>query len=75
MADRGFAIKDMLKELGAELNLPPFLKQFSAEEVSKGHSIASLRIHVERAIGRVKTYKIVSGTLCLKLARIANQLL
>ena len=27
MADRGFTIKDMLKELHIELNVPPFLEQ------------------------------------------------
>ena len=57
MADRGFTIKDMLRDRGAELNLPPFLegrKVFPADEVSRGHSIAFLRIHVERAIGRMK---------------------
>ena len=77
MADRGFTIKDMLHKHGAELNLPPFLdgrKQFPAEEVSRSRSIASLRIHVERAIGRMKNYKIISGTFRLKLARIANQI-
>lgn len=26
MADRGFTINGMLKELGADLNLPPFLQ-------------------------------------------------
>ena len=76
MADRGFTINDMLKELGADLNLPPFLqgqKQLSADEVSKGRSIVSLRIHVERAIGRMKQFKILKGTMRLKMARIADQ--
>lgn len=76
MADRGFTINGMLKELGADLNLLPFLqgqKQLSADEVSKGRSIASLRIHVERAIGRMKQFKILKGTMQLKMARIADQ--
>ena len=54
MTDRGFTIKDMLQELGADLNLPPFLegrKQLTAEKVTQGRSIATLRIDVERAIG------------------------
>ena len=56
MADRGFTIKDMLGKLGIHLNLPPFMegrKQLPAQEVQEGRSIAHLRIHVERAIGRI----------------------
>ena len=26
MADRGFTIKDMLREIGVELNIPPFME-------------------------------------------------
>ena len=58
MADRGFTIKDMLQEVGAELNIPPFMegrKQLPAKEVQQGRHITSVRIHVERAIGRIKT--------------------
>ena len=54
MADRGFMIKDQLKEINVELNIPPFLErrqQLPADEVKRGRQIASLRIHVERAIG------------------------
>ena len=39
MADRGFTIKDMLKQLKIELNLPPFMegrKQLPAEDVQEG---------------------------------------
>ena len=59
MADRGFTIKDQLEAIGADLNIPPFLDgraQLSSEDVSIGRRIASLRIHVERAIGRLKTF-------------------
>ena len=66
MADRGFTVKDMLKPLNIELNLPPFMEgrqQLRASEVQEGRRIASLRIHVERAIGRLKNYTILKGTL------------
>ena len=58
MADKGFTIREMLKEINVDLNLPPFLngKQLTADEVLKGRRIASLRIHVERAIRRIKEY-------------------
>ena len=64
MADHGFTIKDQLEAIGVDLNIPPFLEgwaQLSSEDVSKGRSIASFRIHVERAIGRLKTFCILKG--------------
>ena len=60
MADRGFTIKENLSKLGIVLNLPPFMEgrhQLPADEIQRGRSIASLRIHVERAIGRMKQHK------------------
>jgi hypothetical protein len=59
MADRGFTIQDQLKPLGIDLNIPPFMegrKQLPADEVLKGRQIASVRIHVERAIGRINLF-------------------
>jgi len=73
MADRGFTVKDMLETLGIDLNIPPFLdgrQQLPYEEIEAGRTIASLRIHVERAIGRIKTYKILKSTIPLSMARL-----
>ena len=45
MADRGFTIKDLLEEIGVELNMPPFLEgrsQLTSDEVKAGRGIASL---------------------------------
>jgi len=77
MADRGFTIKDMLKEINVELNIPPFLldkQQLTAGEVEEGRKIAAVRIHVERAIGRIKQFTILKETLPLSLARLSNQI-
>ena len=77
MADRGFTIKDQLDVVGATLNLPPFMegrKQLSADDVLRGRQIASVRIHVERVIGRIKNYTILKNTLPITMARIANQI-
>ena len=76
MADRGFTIKDQLDPLGVSLNIPSFLdgrKQLDASEVQSTRSIASVRIHVERCIGRIKNFAILKSTLPLSMARIANQ--
>ena len=77
MADRGFTIKDHIEKIGAKLNIPPFLdgrQQLQPEDISTGRRIASLRIHVERVIGRVKNYSILKGVLPLSMSRIANQI-
>ena len=70
MADRGFEIQDDLAPLGVKLNIPPFLKgkcQFEEDELVETRRIAKFRIHVERAIERIKNYHIldyVPITLC-----------
>ena len=47
----------------------------STEDVRCGRQIASLRIHVERVIGRIKTYAILRGTMPNSLMRLANQII
>ena len=61
----------MLQEIGCTLVIPPFLRdkgQFEAHEVSSTHQIARLRIHIERAIRRVKEFHIFDGVIPLSLA-------
>ena len=77
MADRGFTIRSMLDEIGVKLNMPPFLDgraQLPAKEIQEGRKIASLRIHVERAIGRMKNFDILKGTIPITMARQINQI-
>ena len=77
MADRGFTIEEQLENIGVGLNMPPFLdgrNQLTPEEVKKGRSIASLRIHVERAIGRMKNFTILKGCFPINMARLTNQI-
>lgn len=77
MAERGFTIKDMLDDIGVKLNIPPFMegrKQLPASEVSEGRKIASVRIHVERAIGRIKSFQILKHTIPITLAGLSNQI-
>ena len=77
MADRGFTIRDLLSTKNVALNIPPFMDgkpQLTAEDVKSGRSIASLRIHIERVIGRIKNYAILKSTLPLSMIRLANQI-
>ena len=59
MADRWFNIHDLLEAKGVTLNIPPKLTdssggQFSESDRVKTRRIASVCIHVERAIGQIK---------------------
>ncbi|XP_062585919.1 uncharacterized protein LOC134247604 [Saccostrea cucullata] len=77
MADKGFLISDLLQAKNAGLVIPPFLGakgKFSRIEVTTTHEIARLRIHVERAIRRIKEYHIFDGVIPLNLAPSINQI-
>ncbi|XP_050038400.3 uncharacterized protein [Dermacentor andersoni] len=66
MADRAFALTDEMELQGVRLNTPAFTKgkpQLSDKEVTSTRRIASVRIHVERAINRIKTYRIFKQAL------------
>lgn len=60
LADKGFLLHDILPQ-GVSVSIPPFLttEQFTREQVAETTRIARARIHVERAIQRLKIYKIL----------------
>ena len=62
MADRGFDIQDDLTLRGVRLNILPFFKgksQLTESELVETRRIASIRIHVERAMERIKNFHII----------------
>ena len=65
LADKGFPeIKAKIDEAGKKvlLVMPPFLEkksEFSKEETALTYSVAKVRIHVERIMQRLRTYKIL----------------
>ena len=70
MADRGFDIETDMPN-GVELNIPPFLNgqpQLTNDEETVTRKIASVRVHVERAIARIKNYRILHQVVPLTLA-------
>ena len=77
MADRGFEIQDELTLIGVRLNIPPFLRgktQLSEEELVETRRIASVRIHVERAMERIKNFHIFDRIIPQTLTDIAEQI-
>jgi hypothetical protein len=77
MADRGFIIKDHLFDHGISLNIPPFLMgrdRLTPQEEVQAKRTARVRIHVERAIERVRKYKILQHLLPLSLKRLVSQI-
>ena len=66
MGDRGFTIRDLLEERNVRLITPAFTRkksQLTNEQVTRTRRIANVRIHIERAIRRLKVYKILSQTV------------
>ena len=78
LADRGFLISEDLGARGAPLAIPSFKKvkkQLSMMEVEFCRRLSRVRIHVERAMERIKNFKIISGILPLKLVPQADNIL
>jgi hypothetical protein len=76
MADRGFDIESDMPH-GVFLNIPSFLDgrpQLSAEDEAKTRKIASVRVHVERAMARIKNYRILHQVIPLSLADSLEQI-
>lgn len=75
MADRGFNLRDLVTKRKATLNIPSFAKgkQLSTKTCTKTRRIASLRIHVERAIQRMKKIRLLQGVVPITIAAVTNQ--
>lgn len=76
MADKGFTIGKLLAERNVGLVIPHFLSskgQFSSDEVAMNDAITENRVHVERAIRRVKENRILQGIIPLSMIGSINQ--
>ena len=74
MADHGSTIVDLLDQRGVMLNIPPnkVNDQLTPIEPTTTQRIANLRIHIERAVSRIKHLKLL-GNIPNVMARIADQ--
>ena len=76
MADRGFDIVEDVALIGARLKIPPFLKrkhQLSECELVETSRIASLRIHMEKAMEQIKNFHIFDKPLPPSLTNTTSQ--
>ena len=77
MAVRGFTIQNELGPLKIELSIPSFLGgrvQLTEAEVKESQTIASVRIHVVRAITRIKKFKEALNQIPLILHSSVNHI-
>ncbi|CAG2233572.1 unnamed protein product [Mytilus edulis] len=75
MADRGFLIRGDLALKGATLNIPSFSmgKHMCSNATTETDRIARGRIHVGRAIGRLKNFTLLQRTIPLRMKHTFNQ--
>ena len=76
MPDRGFELDDELPE-GVLLNMQPFLNgkdQLSLTEENETRRIASVRVHVESTIERVKNFRILQTKFPITMAAELNKI-
>ena len=77
MADKGFNISDLLVSKGSRLIIPPFLCEkgrFSKKNCKRTSNVAKARIHVERAIARIKDFRILDGTFPLTMKDLLDDI-
>ena len=78
LADKGFEIHDLFALRGGSLYIPPkrfsASDQFTTSQCFETMSIANVRIHVERAIKRIKAWHIFNQVLPLTSYGSINQI-
>jgi len=75
MADRGFTIEYFLFPRRMKLNVLVFTRgklQLIEKDVTVTRRIARVRIHVERAIRRLKVYNVLSSTVTVSSLKHIN---
>ena len=66
MADKGFIVRHILDDYGVRIDTPVKLdgkKQFTEEEDVHNRKNSQVRVHVERAIRRIKVFRSLKGNI------------
>ncbi|XP_049516176.1 uncharacterized protein LOC125942120 [Dermacentor silvarum] len=77
LADRGFLLFEEFYEKNVQLITPSFIKnrvQLPGQEVTTSRRISSTRIIVERAIGHLKKWRIMTGTVPYTLVDVYDEI-
>ena len=77
LVDRGFQIQDLAEPLGVSINMPAFKGadgKLTPQQTHQTQQIASERIHVERAINKVKNFHIFDKPIPLNTYGSVNQI-
>ena len=75
LTDRGFTIIDLLLSRLISLQIPPASSGWDQYLMKEKKKIAKLRIHVERAIGRIKVFRILNTTLPITLVSLIDDIM
>lgn len=77
MANKGFNVQDELASVGVSLVIPGLLKkdsQFSIAQSTKNKTIASVRVHVERLMERIKNWHILDRRIPISMSPYASDI-
>jgi hypothetical protein len=76
MGDTGFFISDFCTPKGIYLIVPPTKKngKLSKHEVEQTRRIANLRIQVERAMERIKNFRIIQGVMPISMSERVSKI-
>jgi len=75
MADRGFNLPEYFATKCVRLHVPASTKgrkQLTGLEVTHSRKMSRVRIHVERAIGKLKSFRILRNTLPVSMVKRRN---
>lgn len=75
LVDRGFRCEEMFAARGAKILMPSLTKkrpQLSGGEVTMSRKLSRVRIHVERAIQRLKLFRSLQGVLPVSFVKRSN---
>lgn len=76
MADKGFTVQDILAPYNVTVTTPHFLRKghLPFAHLMKDRKFSKYRVHVERMIGLLKTFKILSTKLNSNYVTMATEI-